>query len=37
MFLDGDNSRAGNLSTPHFIPLVFQEVDILHGNLPVMK
>ena len=37
MFLDSDISRAGILNTLRFIPPFFQEIDILHGNLPVMN
>ena len=37
MFLDGDISHTDILDTPHFIPLFFQEVDILYGNFPVMN
>ena len=37
MFLDGDISLAGILDIPRFIPSFFQEVDILHDNLPVMN
>ena len=37
MFFDGDISRADILDTPRFILSLFKEVNILHGNLPVIN